>query len=58
MCLGGENIDAARDQARSEHNQGQAASNTHNWDAGARDAYEAERSRLQRDEEQRRQQSW
>lgn len=37
---------AARQQAQSEHRQNQSPSNTFNWDASTREAYETERARL------------
>ena len=43
-----ENTDAARQQAQREHNWNQGPANTNTWDANARQAYEAERDRLQK----------
>jgi hypothetical protein len=41
---------AAQDKAQSDHNSGQSAPNTSNWDHGARNAYDAQRTWLKQQE--------
>jgi len=43
--------DAARQQAQNDINQNKGPAPTHTWDAGVRDAYEAEHARLKRQQE-------
>lgn len=47
-----DNTEAARQQAQREHNWNQGPANTTGWDATARAAYEAERARLQQQQQE------
>lgn len=42
---------AAEQQALVDHNHGQSAPNTSNWDYGARNAYESQRAWLKQQED-------
>lgn len=44
--------DVAREQARREHERNQGWAQTHTWNADVRNAYEAERTRLQQQQEE------
>lgn len=46
------NQDSARQQAQREHDRNQGWAQTHTWDANVRNAYEAERSRLQQKQQE------
>jgi hypothetical protein len=46
------NPDAARQQAQREHNSNQGPANTNGCDANTRAAYEAERARLQKQQQE------
>lgn len=42
---------AAQQQAQTDHNSGQSAPNMTNWSPGTRDAYQAQRDWIQRQED-------
>jgi hypothetical protein len=53
------NVDAARNLAESDMRHGIGPANTNNWDWTSRNIYEAERARIQKQQDdQRKQNGW
>jgi hypothetical protein len=47
-----ENTDEARQQAQRDHTWGQGPANTNGWNTTAKEVYEAERARLQKQQQE------
>ncbi len=47
-----ENTDEARQQAQRDHTWGQGPANTNGWNSTAKEVYEAERARLQKQQQE------